>query len=293
MMTTRRSFVQKAMEERFASALHELDELKKDRYRNIRTYHSAFDSEYYQQRSIGNTAGREQVTPALNKFEDTLNKMLLHYKHQLPSFISNVITQVVERHLIDGMEEIFETTAHSLPDATLKTLMEEDFATQAERKEIKDQRDVLQEGLVICREIAQRPDLGPYEYRDPKLAGPDMDARIARRAIPEFGGGNDPFSSNRSSRSSAYQYQPSVGKFDSAPPHHEYVDPAVNLKTPTSAEEEDEELQRALEESRKQAHRELTPSLPSRPAPTPGDDTRYSASSRRRNQGLGGLFGRN
>jgi len=267
----------------------ELDELKKDRYRNIRTYHSAFDSEYYQQRSIGNTAGREQVTPALNKFEDTLNKMLLHYKHQLPSFISNVITQVVERHLIDGMEEIFESTAHTLPDPALKTLMEEDFATQAERKEIKDKRDVLQEGLDVCREIAQRPDLGPYEYRDPKLAGPDLDSRISRRAMPDFGG-SDPFSSNRSSHSSAYQWQPTRDTLDTSSAYQEFADPAVNMKTPTSAEEEDEDLKRALEESRKEAaHRDVTPSLPSRPAPsTPGEDSRYG----RPRKNLGGLFGR-
>jgi GTPase SAR1 family protein len=314
-----RTFVQKAMEERFKDALKELDELKKDRYRNIRTYHSAFDSKYYQQRSTSSVAGREATAPALNKFEDTLNKMMLHYEHQLPTFISNVITQVVERHLIDGMEEIFESTAHTLSDAQTKGLMEEDFATQAERKEIKDMSDVLQEGLEICREIARRPDLGPYEYRDPKLAGPDLDARIPRRSAPDFGGAaalaassaavtSDPFvSSNRSSHSEAYaapspQQQQHQAAFedhtyydahqhrDSGLAYGESVVPAAAMKTPTSAEEEDEDLKRALEASKKEAQREYVPSLPSRPAPsTPGEDGSYRRGGRKN---IGGLFGR-
>jgi dynamin family protein len=291
-----RAFVQQSMEQRHNDAVRELDELKKDRYRNIRTYHSAFDTKYYQQRST--TSGRDQAPPALNKFEDTLNKMLLHYEHQLPTFISNVITQVVERHLIDGMEEIFESTAHTLPDGKVKALMEEDYATAAERKEITDQRNVLQEGLEICREIAGRSDLGPYEYQDPKLAGPEINGRLTRSAIPEFGG-SDPFSSNRSSHSSAYQYAPPA--LDSSSTHH-YERPTsssalpgygeqqpVVLKTPTSAEEEDEDLRRALEESKREAQREYVPSLPSRPAPsTPGqeDGSRFSRS--RKN--IGGLF---
>jgi len=276
----------------------ELDELKKDRYRNIRTYHSAFDSKYYQQRSTTN--GREPSAPALNKFEDTLNKMLLHYEHQLPTFISNVITQVVERHLIDGMEEIFESTAHTLPDAKVKNLMEEDFATQAERKEIKDQRDVLQEGLEICREIARRPDLGPYEYQDPKLAGPDLDARIPRRVVPDFGGAApsaDPFSSNRSSHSSTYNQYANTnrhsGYYDNALAYGESSAQPVAPQTPTTAEEEDEDLRRALEESKKEAlaHREYTPNLPTRPSTNTSvheDGNRYGRS--RKN--LGGLFGR-
>lgn len=291
-----RSFVQQSLEDRYKDALHELDELKKDRYRNIRTYHSGFDSKYYQQRSTTN--GREPAAPALNKFEDTLNKMLLHYEHMLPTFISNVITQVVERHLIDGMEEIFESTAHTLPDAKIKNLMEEDFATQAERKEIKDQRDVLQEGLEICREIARRPDLGPYEYQDPKLAGPDLDARLPRRLVPDFGGASaaDPFTSNRSSHSSTYDKYPSAnrssGYYDNALAYGESSAPPVVPQTPTTAEEEDEDLRRALEESKKEAlaHREYTPNLPTRPSANASaqDDARYG----RNRKNLGSLFGR-
>jgi GTPase SAR1 family protein len=264
-----KSFVQQQMEARYQSARDELDRVLKDRFRNIRTYHSSFDTEYYQQRA--GPAGRETAAPALNKFEDTLNKMLLHYRHQLPTFISNIITQVIERHLIDGMEEIFEATAHKLPDGRLKTLMEEDFATQAERKEVKDMRDVLQDGLDICREIAHK---APYDSADSKLGAADYDPR-SRRAIPDLGT-SDPFiNSNRSSRSSG-EYQPASSSSLRPGSYYDtslaYGDTAVNMKTPTSAEEEDEDLRRALEESKRTAaQREYAPNLPNRPAPsTPG-----------------------
>jgi hypothetical protein len=77
-----RAFVQKTMDDRFAKALKELDELKKDRYRNIRAYHSSFEQKYY---SLRTTATQGENPSPLNKYEDTLNKMLLYYEHQLPT----------------------------------------------------------------------------------------------------------------------------------------------------------------------------------------------------------------
>lgn len=60
------------------------------------------------------------------------------------------------------MEEIFERErVLALKDIEIKQLMEEDYLMQSERKELRDQRDILQNGLNICREIACRPDLGP------------------------------------------------------------------------------------------------------------------------------------
>jgi hypothetical protein len=158
-----RYFIQQAMDDRFRMAVQGLDELKKDRFRNIRTYHSSFDASYYSMRESQPDRGKE-ASP-MNKYEDTLNKMLLYYEHQLPTFISNVITQVVERHLIDGMEEIFEgDRVHTLPETVVRQIMEEDYATANERKQLNDQREVLENGLEICREISRRPDLGPVSF---------------------------------------------------------------------------------------------------------------------------------
>jgi len=76
------AFVLQALESRIQKAQSELEKLKKDRFRYVRTYHSAFDRRYYEQREpIMVQADRPQ--PERNptdKYEDTLNKMLLHYE---------------------------------------------------------------------------------------------------------------------------------------------------------------------------------------------------------------------
>ena len=143
--------------------MEELDRLKIDRCRYVRTYHSSFDAKYYQQKQLMQEG--DQSLPS-NKYEDTLNKMLLHYGHMLPTYINNVITQVIERHLIDGMEEIFQTErVLKLTDVEVRQLMEEDFTTASERKQLRDKLEVLQKGLDICREISRRPDLGPVRFQ--------------------------------------------------------------------------------------------------------------------------------
>jgi GTP-binding protein EngB required for normal cell division len=161
-----RYFIQQAMDDRFRIAVGELDELKKDRFRNIRAYHSSFDASYYKMREA--QPDKNKDSSPMNKYEDTLNKMLLYYEHQLPTFISNVITQAVERHLIDSMEAIFDSERiHKLDENVVKQIMEEDYGTANERKQLNDQREVLQNGLDICRQIAGRGDLGPVGFLAP------------------------------------------------------------------------------------------------------------------------------
>jgi GTPase SAR1 family protein len=157
-----RGFVQQAIAERYTAAMEELENLKTDRCRYVRTYNSAFDRMYYQQKQL---MGEDNQTSPTNKYEDTLNKMLLHYDHKLPTYINNVITQVIERHLVDGMEEIFQSDrVLKLSDVELRQLMEEDFGTTTERKQLRDQVETLQKGLEICKEISRRPDIGPVSH---------------------------------------------------------------------------------------------------------------------------------
>ena len=63
---------------------------------------------------------------------------------------------------MDGMEEIFERErVLQLSDTEVQDLMEEDFATRGERRDIKEELAVLQTGLDICKQISRRSDLGP------------------------------------------------------------------------------------------------------------------------------------
>jgi hypothetical protein len=324
-----RYFIQQAMDDRFRVAATELDQLKKDRFRNIRTYHSSFDASYYSMRESQPDKSKE-ASP-MNKYEDTLNKMLLYYEHQLPTFISNVITQVVERHLIDGMEEIFEgDRVHSLPETVVKQIMEEDYATATERKQLKDQRDVLQNGLDICREIARRPDLGPvssppriascgltcaqYQYQDPKLFAPLPASSIPRAPpTPQYSAGvpqspaylttanNNGAPSNRSSmHTPPPPPRAAPPPFDSSPAAPVYAAPAVppayagsssnQLGGGGSAPASAEEEDEDLKRALEESAREAARSaLPPRPGAGADAD---SIGGRRERQSRRGFFGR-
>ncbi|KAF2673911.1 hypothetical protein BT63DRAFT_422012 [Microthyrium microscopicum] len=311
-----RSFVQQSMEDRFKEAAKELNELKKDRFRNVRTYHSSFEKSYYAQRSEPK-ANTEQSSP-LNKYEDTLNKMLLHYEHQLPAFIANVITQVIERHLIDSMEDIFEgERVHRLSDGQVKALMEEDNVTAAKRRELRDQEFVLESGLDICRDIARRPDLGPYEQGESSLLsthGYDMPSRNRPLSLGSHRSASPPASApvrNPFAAGESYARK-SVPAWET----EEYVDASAEsssqqqrpvsgygepnqVATPTSADDEEAQLQRAIEESKREAARgsrysQQAPPMPQRPTPAPHDDADSITGRAGRNarQGVGRLFGR-
>lgn len=73
-----------------------------------------------------------------------------------------MIVQVVERHIADGLEELFhDQRVRDLKKADIKRMMEDDYDVRTERKELKDQEAVLTKGKDICREIGMRSDLGP------------------------------------------------------------------------------------------------------------------------------------
>jgi GTPase SAR1 family protein len=307
-----RGFVQQSLEARAKEATKELNELKKDRFRNVRTYHSSFEKKYYAQRS--DTKKDSEPSSPLNKYEDTLNKMLLHYEHQLPSFISNVITQVIERHLIDGMEEIFEgERVHRLSDIEVKRLMEEDSVTAAKRRELKDQEYVLESGLEICRDIARRPDLGPYEAQEPALTTgydsltptrnrPDSYSSYRSGTPPPSLPVRNPFSSegySSSTRKPVPAWDDIGDTYEDAAessnqrPHSGGISSAVD--TPTSMEDEDAQLKRAIEESKREAASQsrysVAPPMPQRPPPSQ-DDADSINQGRNRRQGIGGFLRR-
>ena len=76
--------------------------------------------------------------------------------------MTNVIGQVVERHIADGLEEVFhDRRVRALDDAQVKALVEDDYQVRTERQELRTQERTFAQGKDICREISRRPDLGP------------------------------------------------------------------------------------------------------------------------------------
>ena len=196
------------------------------------------------------------------------------------------------------MEEIFEgERVHRLTDGQVKQLMEEDSVTAAKRRELKDQEFVLKSSLDICRDIAHRPDVDPptdgFEY--------GTSSRSARYDWEDDGGAETPppHLPIRNPFVSAESHSPArkpISTWDDAssmgsngPRGGVFASP---VEPPSSAEDEDAQLKRALEESRREAVNQSmrnsyqAPPMPQRPAV---DDDAMSRTNRKRG-GVGGLF---
>jgi hypothetical protein len=221
---------------------------------------------------------------------------------------------VIERHLIDGMEEIFEgDRVHKLSDAQVRQLMEEDSVTAKKRKELREQESVLESGMDICRDIAGRNDLGPYERQDPSLHGYDdvtssKAARLNPFDEPESPAPGlpvrNPFdqSGSTSKGRKPVTWDAPASETNGYDAVEQTATASRNRNsggtadTPASVDEldEDAQLQRAIEESkREEAARQASrypvqqnPALPTRPA---ADDQESINTGRTRRRGL---FGR-
>ena len=79
-----------------------------------------------------------------------------------------MIVQVIERHLLDGLGEVFDLAQLvAMDDANIEQIASEDEETRKRRLYLKDKKKVFGEGLRICRNIAMRRDLGPVSTKIP------------------------------------------------------------------------------------------------------------------------------
>lgn len=218
---------------------------------------------------------------------------------------------MIERHLIDGMEEIFEgDRVHKLTDAQVRQLMEEDSVTAKKRKELREQESVLESGMDICRDIAGRNDLGPYERQDPSLMGYDdvtssKAARVNPFDEPDTPGGavSNPFDKSGAtttarkpvSWNNAPTYEaPSYDTVEQTATSSRNRNSGDTIDAPSEELDEEAQLQRAIEESKREeaARRQYgypaNPVLPTRPVVDDQQSIDSSAGRTRRR----GLFGR-
>lgn len=73
-----------------------------------------------------------------------------------------MIVQVVERHLLDGLGEVFDIAKlATMDDAQIEYIAAENEEIRKTRLDLKERRRVFNEGFRICRSIAMRRDLGP------------------------------------------------------------------------------------------------------------------------------------
>ncbi|KAG6002880.1 hypothetical protein E4U21_002702 [Claviceps maximensis] len=99
--------------------------------------------------------------------EEVLEKMLIYYDLTARIFTRNVITQVVERHLLLGMLRLFDPIEIlRMPDGTIESISAENKEARERRIALKKQKKAIEEARNICASLAMRSDLRSYEEEE-------------------------------------------------------------------------------------------------------------------------------
>jgi hypothetical protein len=90
--------------------------------------------------------------------------MLIYYDLTARIFTRNVITQVVERHLLLGMLRLFNPIEIlRMQDTTIEAIAAENKETRDRRKTLQAQKKAIEEAKTICASLAMRSELRAYE----------------------------------------------------------------------------------------------------------------------------------
>ncbi|MCJ1260508.1 hypothetical protein MMC22_000369 [Lobaria immixta] len=95
--------------------------------------------------------------------EEVVEKMLIYYELSAKTFVGNVITQVVERHLLQGLHNIFSwVKINRMKDETVVAIAAEDKVTRDKRMVLKAKKVAIEEARDICANLAMRKELRTY-----------------------------------------------------------------------------------------------------------------------------------
>ncbi|KAF4333242.1 interferon-regulated resistance GTP-binding [Fusarium beomiforme] len=155
----RMHFLELRMKELFESADTELGRLTDDMELEIQP----FDPEY-EERLRKWRAEATENGGTYTEAEEVLEKMLIYYDLTARIFTRNVITQVVERHLLLGMLRLFNPIEIlRMPDSTIEAIAAENKETRERRKALQLQKKAIEEARNICASLAMRSELRAYE----------------------------------------------------------------------------------------------------------------------------------
>lgn len=153
-------FIEDTMETRLKGAHDEAKKLYKDRTRAAKPYdpeHTAKVMDWLAKKQSSNPSSTLLSEFAPDVF---LQKMLVYYELTCKTFVSNVIIQVIERHLVDELDRIFFVTRlQDFDDETIMEIAAEDPSIRQLRTELKNTRRTLEAGERICRKYTARRDL--------------------------------------------------------------------------------------------------------------------------------------
>jgi GTPase SAR1 family protein len=203
----RREFLEPQMKALMEKAQQELDLLTQDMNLEVQPY----DPEYEERlRNWQMSASKEGAH--FTEAEEVLEKMLIYYELSAKGFIRNVITQVVERHLLQGMYGLFNSVGVlGMNDDTIEAIAAENKETRDRRQTLKVQKKAIEEAKDICSSLAMRKELRMFaeEPEVPTDSDSDDEAsskspsrpsrRVSRRPeppqVPDMGVDNSGYTS--------------------------------------------------------------------------------------------------
>ncbi|ODA77769.1 hypothetical protein RJ55_06371 [Drechmeria coniospora] len=152
-------FLDVKMRELMESAGKELARLTDDMELEIQPY----DPEY-EERLIRWRADATENGGTYTEAEEVLEKMLIYYDLTARIFTRNVITQVVERHLLLGMLRLFNPIEIlRMADGTIESISAENKEMRDRRMALKKQMAAIEEAKSICAGLAMRSDLRSHD----------------------------------------------------------------------------------------------------------------------------------
>ncbi|KAA8632216.1 hypothetical protein SMACR_01469 [Sordaria macrospora] len=160
----RRHFMDSHMKALIDEADRELKHLMQDLNLEVQPY----DPEYQERLVAWKNQAAESGT-TYTEAEEILEKMLIFYELSAKTFIRNVITQVVERHLLQGMYGIFNPAAvMAMSSEVVESIAAENQETRDRRQALTAQRKAIEEAKDVCTSLAMRKELREQsvEYGD-------------------------------------------------------------------------------------------------------------------------------
>ncbi|KAJ4149169.1 hypothetical protein NW754_000609 [Fusarium falciforme] len=172
----RMHFLEIKMKELIESADKELSRLTDDMELEVQP----FDPEY-EERLRKWRAEATENGGTYTEAEEVLEKMLIYYDLTARIFTRNVITQVVERHLLLGMLRLFNPIEiMRMGDATIEAIAAENKETRDRRKALQAQKKAIEEARSICASLAMRSELRAYEDEPEEEVATDDEEELPR-----------------------------------------------------------------------------------------------------------------
>ncbi|SPN96681.1 related to interferon-regulated resistance GTP-binding protein [Cephalotrichum gorgonifer] len=143
-----------------------------------------FDPEYEERLRAWRAKATENGA-TYTEAEEVLEKMLIYYDLTARIFIRNIITQVVERHLLLGIIRLFNPIQIlKMDDKVVEAIAAEDKQTRDRRLALKDQKAAIEEAKSLCASLAMRSELRGQDDHEDYVDSDDEDASRRYSAPP-------------------------------------------------------------------------------------------------------------